>query len=328
MGPGGDPEEAGDRDPRPGVPQVRRQPVGELRGGERPRKPGRQRPDRPRRAARRVGERDAPQLRGVPARLVRDPEGRGGDELHQHRLQGRLPLLDDQPRRGEEAGHHRPVPRPARPDQGRAAAARARGRDADRQPGGPRPVAVEVGAAGGADDRLRRRARRGRVQVDRRRPHHVHVGHDGPLEGRHQAERRRLLLGPRPARGGLRDRRQVGRRPGGATPSSAACRCSTPTPRCCPAIRRSSPAARVAYVERFSSAVLAAGRRRGGDGLQLDRRRQLLHLEHPHLRPRPAAQGAHLFAAPAPKDIYNEFQERFGVKFIEGYGLTETGMAT
>jgi crotonobetaine/carnitine-CoA ligase len=34
------------------------------------------------------------------------------------------------------------------------------------------------------------------------------------------------------------------------------------------------------------------------------------------------------FAAPAPKDIYYEFQERFGVKFIEGYGLTETGMAT
>jgi len=34
------------------------------------------------------------------------------------------------------------------------------------------------------------------------------------------------------------------------------------------------------------------------------------------------------FAAPAPKDIYNEFQERFGVKFIEGYGPTETGMAT
>ncbi len=32
--------------------------------------------------------------------------------------------------------------------------------------------------------------------------------------------------------------------------------------------------------------------------------------------------------APAPSDIYNEFQERFGVKFIEGYGLTETGMAT
>ncbi len=35
-----------------------------------------------------------------------------------------------------------------------------------------------------------------------------------------------------------------------------------------------------------------------------------------------------VFAAPTPKDIYYEFQERFGVKFIEGYGLTETGMAT
>jgi crotonobetaine/carnitine-CoA ligase len=34
------------------------------------------------------------------------------------------------------------------------------------------------------------------------------------------------------------------------------------------------------------------------------------------------------FAAPAPRDIYDKFQERFGVKFIEGYGLTETGMAT
>jgi crotonobetaine/carnitine-CoA ligase len=35
-----------------------------------------------------------------------------------------------------------------------------------------------------------------------------------------------------------------------------------------------------------------------------------------------------VFAAPAPKDIYTQFEERFGVKFIEGYGLTETGMAT
>jgi crotonobetaine/carnitine-CoA ligase len=35
-----------------------------------------------------------------------------------------------------------------------------------------------------------------------------------------------------------------------------------------------------------------------------------------------------VFAAPAPKDIYHEFEERFGVRFIEGYGLTETGMAT
>ncbi|MFA9565058.1 MAG: AMP-binding protein [Acidimicrobiales bacterium] len=35
-----------------------------------------------------------------------------------------------------------------------------------------------------------------------------------------------------------------------------------------------------------------------------------------------------VFAAPAPKDIYHDFEARFGVKFIEGYGLTETGMAT
>jgi crotonobetaine/carnitine-CoA ligase len=35
-----------------------------------------------------------------------------------------------------------------------------------------------------------------------------------------------------------------------------------------------------------------------------------------------------VFAAPAPKDIYHQFEERFGVRFVEGYGLTETGMAT
>jgi crotonobetaine/carnitine-CoA ligase len=35
-----------------------------------------------------------------------------------------------------------------------------------------------------------------------------------------------------------------------------------------------------------------------------------------------------VFAAPAPKDIYKKFEKRFGVRFVEGYGLTETGMAT
>jgi crotonobetaine/carnitine-CoA ligase len=35
-----------------------------------------------------------------------------------------------------------------------------------------------------------------------------------------------------------------------------------------------------------------------------------------------------VFAAPAPKDIYYDFEKRFGIRFIEGYGLTETGMAT
>ncbi|MFN8109166.1 MAG: AMP-binding protein [Thermoleophilia bacterium] len=33
-------------------------------------------------------------------------------------------------------------------------------------------------------------------------------------------------------------------------------------------------------------------------------------------------------AAPAPTDIYHEFEERFGVRLAEGYGLTETGVAT
>ena len=35
-----------------------------------------------------------------------------------------------------------------------------------------------------------------------------------------------------------------------------------------------------------------------------------------------------VMAMPAPKDIYFEFQERFGIRFHEGYGLTETGMVT
>ncbi len=35
-----------------------------------------------------------------------------------------------------------------------------------------------------------------------------------------------------------------------------------------------------------------------------------------------------IMAMPAPKDLYWDFQERFGVRFIEGYGLTETGMVT
>jgi crotonobetaine/carnitine-CoA ligase len=33
-----------------------------------------------------------------------------------------------------------------------------------------------------------------------------------------------------------------------------------------------------------------------------------------------------IMAMPAPRDLYSAFEERFGVRFIEGYGLTETGM--
>jgi crotonobetaine/carnitine-CoA ligase len=35
-----------------------------------------------------------------------------------------------------------------------------------------------------------------------------------------------------------------------------------------------------------------------------------------------------VMAMPAPKDIYFDFEERFGIRFHEGYGLTETGMVT
>jgi len=35
-----------------------------------------------------------------------------------------------------------------------------------------------------------------------------------------------------------------------------------------------------------------------------------------------------VLAAPAPKDIYEAFEERFGIRFVEGYGLTETGVVT
>ncbi len=35
-----------------------------------------------------------------------------------------------------------------------------------------------------------------------------------------------------------------------------------------------------------------------------------------------------IMAMPAPKDIFHDFQERFGIRFTEGYGLTETGMVT
>jgi len=35
-----------------------------------------------------------------------------------------------------------------------------------------------------------------------------------------------------------------------------------------------------------------------------------------------------VLAAPAPRDIYHEFEERFGVQLTEGYGLTETGVCT
>ena len=113
------------------------------------------------------------------------------------------------------------------------------------------------------------------------------------------------------------------------TPSLAACRCFTPTPRCCRPIRPWSPAVgsplssasrHSRFWQQVSDAEATIFNSIGAVSYfiynipdsELDR----AHKVHT------------VFAAPAPKDIYHEFQERFGVKFIEGYGLTETGMAT
>ena len=127
--------------------------------------------------------------------------------------------------------------------------------------------------------RARRRARH-RRHVDGRRADHVHVGHHRPLEGRDQAARLRLLLGPHLHRGlrGHRGRHVLLvpaplplQRPGaGGVPRDD---------------RRRPDRLRRALQLR---AVLAAG-----DGLRRDdpehgQRHQLLHLEH---RAEPAREG-------------------------------------
>ncbi len=87
--------------------------------------------------------------------------------------------------------------------------------------------------------------------------------------------------------------------------------------------------ARVAYVERFSgtrfwqNAIDAGATTFNGIGAIL----YFLWNQPPS--PLDRAHSVHtISAAPAPKDIYHEFEERFGVRLTEGYGLTETGVAT
>jgi carnitine-CoA ligase len=87
--------------------------------------------------------------------------------------------------------------------------------------------------------------------------------------------------------------------------------------------------ARVAYVERFSGSrfwrqVIDAGATTfNGIGAIL----YFLWNQPPSDLDR--AHAVHtISAAPAPKDIYHAFEERFGVRLTEGYGLTETGVAT
>ena len=87
--------------------------------------------------------------------------------------------------------------------------------------------------------------------------------------------------------------------------------------------------ARVAYVERFSGtrfwqqAIDAGATTFNGIGAML----YFLWNQPPSELDR--AHSVHtVSAAPAPRDIYREFEERFGVTLTEGYGLTETGVAT
>ena len=87
--------------------------------------------------------------------------------------------------------------------------------------------------------------------------------------------------------------------------------------------------ARVAYVERFSvtrfwqQAIDAGATTFNSIGAMV----YFLWSAPPS--PLDRAHRVHtVSAAPAPKDVYHEFEERFGVTFTEGYGLTETGVAT
>ncbi len=86
---------------------------------------------------------------------------------------------------------------------------------------------------------------------------------------------------------------------------------------------------RVAYVERFSGtrfwqqAIDMGATMFNGIGAML----YFLWNQPPSDLDR--AHSVHsVLAAPAPRDIYFEFEERFGVKLTEGYGLTETGVCT
>jgi carnitine-CoA ligase len=87
--------------------------------------------------------------------------------------------------------------------------------------------------------------------------------------------------------------------------------------------------ARVAFVERFSGtrfwqqAIACGATTFNGIGALL----YFLWNQPPSELDR--AHTVHtISAAPAPKDIYHEFEERFGVRLTEGYGLTETGVCT
>ena len=113
------------------------------------------------------------------------------------------------------------------------------------------------------------------------------------------------------------------------TRSSRACRCSTRTRRCWAPIPALIAGARIAFVERYSS------RRFWSQVIDADATifNTVSAINYFIWNtPRGELDRAHrvsrVMAMPAPKDIYEPFEERFGIRFIEGYGLTETGMVT
>ena len=264
--------------------------MGDLRRHGLPRQPHRQWPHRPRRGAGRVGERDAPQLRGVPAVLVRHPQGRRGDEQHQHRVQGRLPLMDHQPGGGPHAVHQRCLPRPAALHPRRGATARTGDRGAGWGAHRARPRRY-VGTPRRADGRPRHGARC-RPRLDRRRPHHVHIGHHRPQQGRDQAERGRLLLGARVAGVHVEAPRGGGGR--------HACRDLVLVPAAVPQQRAGAHRLPGAHRRRargvrgalLGHPLLAAGHRHGRHHVQRHRGHALLPVEPAAVRPGPRPLGA------------------------------------
>jgi carnitine-CoA ligase len=87
--------------------------------------------------------------------------------------------------------------------------------------------------------------------------------------------------------------------------------------------------ARVAFVERFSQARF--WQQAVDAGATLTNTVSAMNYFIWNAPPGPLDRAhtvTRIMAMPAPKDIYEAFERRFGIRFVEGYGLTETGMVT
>jgi len=86
---------------------------------------------------------------------------------------------------------------------------------------------------------------------------------------------------------------------------------------------------RVAFVERFSGSRFWEQARAMGATMFNGIGAMLYFLWNQPPSERDRDHSVHtVLAAPAPKDIFHAFEERFGVRLTEGYGLTETGVCT